>query len=233
MNKVLIANRGEIARRIMKTCRRLGIATVAVFSDVDRRARFVFEAGEAVPLGGATAADSYLRIDKLVEAAQRTGADAVHPGYGFLAESPEFATEVRRAGLVFIGPEAETIRAMGSKIESQRIMTQAGVPVVPSATLDGLDQADIEEAADGLGWPVLVKASAGGGGKGMRLVADRSRLPDDLAAARREAGASFGDDTVYLEAYIEAPRHVEVQIFGDRHGNVLHLYERECSIQRR
>ena len=233
MNKVLIANRGEIARRIMRTCRRLGIATVAVFSDIDRHARFVFEAGEAVPLGGASAADSYLQIDKLVEAARRTGADAVHPGYGFLAESPEFAAEVRRAGLVFVGPEAETIRAMGSKIESQRLMAAAGVPVVPSVTVDGLDRTEIEQAADGLGWPVLVKASAGGGGKGMRLVAERTGLHDGLAAARREAGASFGDDTVYLEAYIEAPRHVEVQIFGDQHGNVVHLYERECSIQRR
>lgn len=232
MNKILVANRGEIARRIMATCRRLGIATVAVFSDVDREARFVFEAGEAVPLGGAAAADSYLRIDLLLDAARRTGADAVHPGYGFLAESAEFAAAVREAGLTFIGPATETIRLMGSKIESQKLMAQAGLPVVPSATAGDGDDALIA-AADGLGWPLLVKASAGGGGKGMRRVERPEDLPGALAAARREAGSSFGDDTVYLEAYIAEPRHVEVQIFGDAHGRVIHLYERECSIQRR
>jgi acetyl/propionyl-CoA carboxylase alpha subunit len=233
MDKILIANRGEIARRIMATCRRLGIATAVVFSDVDRHARFVFEAGEAVPLGGETAAESYLQIDKLIDAARRTGADAVHPGYGFLAESPEFAETVRAAGLTFIGPAAETIRAMGSKIESRRLMAEAGVPVVPGATIEGPAAEEAAAAADRLGWPVLVKASAGGGGKGMRLVDEPARLAEAIAAAMREAGSSFGDETVYLEAYLPAPRHVEVQIFGDQHGNLIHLYERECSIQRR
>ncbi len=233
MNKILIANRGEIARRIMATCRRLGIETVAVFSDVDRHARFVFDAGEAVPLGGQTAAESYLRIDALLEAARATNADAVHPGYGFLAESAEFAEACRAAGLVFIGPRAETISAMGSKIESKRLMIEAGVPVVPSVTIDDIPEAELAAAGDGLGWPLLVKASAGGGGKGMRLVESREGLVEAIGAARREAGSSFGDDTVYLEAYVPAPRHVEVQIMGDTHGRVVHLYERECSIQRR
>lgn len=233
MNKVLIANRGEIARRIMATCRRLGIETVAVFSDFDRHSRFVFEAGEAVPLGGQTAAESYLRIDALLEAARRTNADAVHPGYGFLAESAEFAAACRDAGLIFIGPSADTISAMGSKIESKRLMIEAGVPVVPSLGIEDIPQADLPVAAETLGWPLLVKASAGGGGKGMRLVESGEGLEAAIQAARREAGASFGDDTVYLEAYVPAPRHVEVQIVGDRHGRVVHLYERECSIQRR
>jgi len=233
VNKILIANRGEIARRIMSTCRRLGIETVAVFSDFDRHARFVFEAGEAVPLGGQTAAESYLRIDAVLEAARRTGADAVHPGYGFLAESPEFADACREAGLVFIGPSAATISAMGSKVESKQIMIEAGVPVVPSLEIEGLSEPELGPAAEGLGWPLLVKASAGGGGKGMRLVESGAGLTDAIGAARREAGASFGDDTVYLEAYVPSPRHIEVQIFGDSHGRVVHLYERECSIQRR
>ncbi|NNC91097.1 MAG: ATP-grasp domain-containing protein [Acidimicrobiia bacterium] len=233
MNKILVANRGEIARRIMATCRRLGIETVAVFSDFDRHARFVFEADEAVPLGGLTAAESYLRIEAILEAARLTKADAVHPGYGFLAESAEFADACREAGLTFIGPAAATIAAMGSKIESKRLMTQAGVPVVPSLGIEDLSEADLGAAGDGLGWPLLVKASAGGGGKGMRLVASRAELADSIRAARREASASFGDDTVYLEQYLPAPRHVEVQIVGDTYGRVVHLYERECSIQRR
>lgn len=233
MNKVLIANRSEIARRIMATCRRLGIATVAVFSDFDRHARFVFEADEAVPLGGLTAAESYLRIEAVLEAARLTNADAVHPGYGFLAESAEFAAACREAGLTFIGPSADTISAMGSKIESKRLMTQAGVPVVPSLGIENLSEPDLAAAAEELGWPLLVKASAGGGGKGMRLVEDAAGLVDAIGAAQREAAASFGDETVYLEAYIPSPRHVEVQIVGDSHGRVVHLYERECSIQRR
>ncbi len=233
MNKILIANRGEIARRIMSTCRRLGIETVAVFSDIDRHARFVFEAGEAVPLGGETAAESYLRIDALLQAARRTGADAVHPGYGFLAESPEFADASREAGLVFIGPSAATMAAMGSKVESKRIMTGAGVPVVPSAEIGGLSDGEMAAAAERLGLPVLVKASAGGGGKGMRLVESTGSLAEAIGAARREAESSFGDDTVYLEAYVASPRHVEVQILGDGHGQVVHVHERECSIQRR
>jgi len=233
MNKILIANRGEIARRVMTTCRRLGIETVAVFSEADRHARFVLEADEAVPLGGETAAESYLRKEAIIDAARSTGADAIHPGYGFLAESAEFASACRAAGLIFIGPSSETITAMGSKIESKRLMVEAGIPVVPSTTIEGLHADQVIAAADDLGWPVLVKASAGGGGKGMRLVDGAGGLADAIEAARRESGSSFGDDTVYLEAYLSSPRHVEVQIFGDSVGRVVHLYERECSIQRR
>ncbi len=233
MNKILIANRGEIARRIMSTCRRLGIETVAVFSDADRQARFVFEAGESVPLGGDTAADSYLRIDAILEAASRTGVDGIHPGYGFLAENAEFAAACRQAGFVFIGPSSQTIAAMGSKIESKKLMVEAGVPVVGSVEIDGLSDEKIASSAADIGWPLLVKASAGGGGKGMRLVADAAALPEAVAAARRESAASFGDDSVYLEVFVPSARHVEVQIVGDQHGRIIHLYERECSIQRR
>lgn len=233
MNRILIANRGEIARRVMATCRRMSIETVAVFSEADKHAPFVFQADEAVPLGGETAGESYLRIEAILDAARHSGADAVHPGYGFLAESAEFATACREAGLVFIGPSSETIAAMGSKIESKRLMAEAGVPVVPSATINGRSESEVLSAAEELGWPVLVKASAGGGGKGMRLVEGDGALMDAIGAAGREAGSSFGDDTVYLEAYLPSPRHVEVQIVGDSTGRVVHLYERECSIQRR
>jgi acetyl/propionyl-CoA carboxylase alpha subunit len=233
MNRILIANRGEIARRVMATCRQMSIETVAVFSEADRHAPFVFEADEAVPLGGETARDSYLRIEAILDAARHSGADAVHPGYGFLAESAEFATACREAGLVFIGPSSETIAAMGSKIVSKRLMAEAGVPVVPSTTIVGLSEGETLAAAEELGWPVLVKASAGGGGKGMRLVEEGGSLMDAIGSAGREAGSAFGDDTVYLEAYLPSPRHIEVQIVGDSTGRVVHLYERECSIQRR
>jgi acetyl/propionyl-CoA carboxylase alpha subunit len=234
LRKLLIANRGEIARRIQQTCRELGIATVAVYAEPDRDAPFVREADEAVPLGGAAPADSYLRVDKLIDAAKRTGADAVHPGYGFLSERAEFAAACRDAGLRFVGPPPEAIAAMGSKLEAKRRMAEAGVPQLPSREVAaGTEPAALVALAGELGLPLLVKASAGGGGKGMRIVRAAAELPEAVAADGREALAAFGDGTVYLERYLEGARHVEVQIFGDSHGNVIHLHERECSIQRR
>jgi acetyl/propionyl-CoA carboxylase alpha subunit len=234
MRKVLIANRGEIARRIQRSCREMGIATVAVYAEPDRGAPFVREADEAVPLGGATPAESYLRIDALIAAARLAGADAVHPGYGFLAERADFAAACRAAGLVFIGPPPEAIAAMGSKLEAKRRMGAAGVPLLPGREIAaGAKPAQLAALASELGLPLLVKASAGGGGKGMRIVREAAELPEAVAAASREALAAFGDGTVFAERYLEGARHVEVQIFGDDHGRVVHLYERECSIQRR
>jgi len=237
MRKVLIANRGEIARRIARTCREMGIDTVAVFSEPDRHAPFVREADEAVALGGAAPAESYLRIDKLIEAARRTGADAIHPGYGFLAENAELAQRCIDAGLVFIGPPPAVITAMGSKLEAKRRMSEAGVPMLPSAEIPASETAgkgpDLGRLANEIGLPLLVKASAGGGGKGMRVVRKADDLAEAVTSARREAESAFGDGTVYLERYLEGARHVEVQIFGDTQGNVVHLGERECSIQRR
>ncbi len=233
LERVLIANRGEIARRIARTCRRLGIATVAVYSDADAGEPHVREADAAVRLGPAPATESYLDVDRLVAAALATGADAVHPGYGFLAENARFAEAVRAAGLVFVGPSPEGIRLMGDKAAAKRQLEAAGVPVVPGTHAAELDEAGLTAAAHELGVPLLVKAVAGGGGKGMRAVHDLAALPDALAAARREAAAAFGDDRVILERIVQAPRHVEVQVFGDRHGAVIHLNERECSVQRR
>ena len=235
MRKLLIANRGEIARRIQQTCRELGIATVAVYSEPDRDAPFVREADEAVPLGGASPAESYLRIDKLIDAAKRTGADAVHPGYGFLSERAEFAAACRDAGLRFVGPPPEAIAAMGSKLEAKRRMQQAGVPQLPSREV----AADTKPAESG-GARRRARAAAPREGVGRRRrqgacasCGTAGELPEAVAAAGREALSAFGDGTVYLERYLEGARHVEVQIFGDSHGNVIHLYERECSIQRR
>lgn len=233
IHKVLIANRGEIARRVMRTCRRLGISTVAVFSDADEAAPFVREADEAVRIGPAPSAESYLRIDSIVNAALKTGADAVHPGYGFLAENADFADACAAAGLIFIGPSTEAIAAMGSKREAKALMEQAGVPVIPGYSGDDQDPAALAKHAKKVGFPVLLKASAGGGGKGMKLVRQAAELPDAIASAKREGKNAFGDDTLLVEKYIEQPRHVEIQILGDLHGNVVHLNERECSIQRR
>lgn len=230
---VLVANRGEIARRVFRTCRAMGLRTVAVFSDPDRHAPFVREADEAFALGGSAATDSYLRIDKILEAAARGGADAIHPGYGFLAENAEFAQAVIDAGLTWIGPSPDAIARMGSKLESKRLITDAGVPTLPSTDLTGFEDAAVSQAADDIGYPVLVKASAGGGGKGMRIVSDPADLPEAVAGARREAESAFGDGTVFLEKYLVDPRHVEIQVFGDTHGNLVFLHERECSIQRR
>ncbi|NNE74454.1 MAG: ATP-grasp domain-containing protein, partial [Acidimicrobiales bacterium] len=233
ISRLLVANRGEIAARIIRTCRTLGIETVAVYSDADRDAAFVQLADVSVAIGGEAPADSYLRSDVIVAAATQAGADAVHPGYGFLSENAEFAQSVIDAGLVFVGPRPQTIAAMGSKIEAKRLMADAGVPVLPSAELDGLDDAAVQAAIDGVGYPAMIKASAGGGGRGMRIVSDPSDVLEAVAGARREADAAFGDGTLFAERYVAPSRYVEVQIFGDHDGNVVHFHERECSLQRR
>ncbi|MET9292936.1 biotin carboxylase N-terminal domain-containing protein [Streptomyces sp. NPDC003077] len=230
---VLVANRGEIAVRVIRTLRALGVRSVAVFSDADADARHVREADTAVRIGPAAATESYLRTDRLLEAAARTGARAVHPGYGFLAENAAFARAVTDAGLVFIGPSAEAIDLMGDKIRAKETVRAAGVPVVPGSSGSGLTDAQLAEAAREIGMPVLLKPSAGGGGKGMRLVRDAARLDEEIAAARREARGSFGDDTLLVERWIDRPRHIEIQVLADGHGQVIHLGERECSLQRR
>ncbi|RFA09997.1 acetyl/propionyl-CoA carboxylase subunit alpha [Subtercola boreus] len=231
---LLIANRGEIACRIIRTAREMGIRTVAVFSDADAEALFVAQADRAVRLPGVAPAQTYLRGDLIIEAALRTGADAVHPGYGFLSENADFAQAVGDAGLVFVGPTPDAIRAMGSKIRAKEMMAASGVPVLRGATVTGEStEAELIAGVADIGYPLLVKASAGGGGRGMRIVTEPSGLAESVASARREAGSAFGDDAVFVEKYITAPRHVEVQIFGDTHGTVVHLFERECSIQRR
>lgn len=231
--KLLIANRGEIALRVIRACRELGITSVAVHSDADAHAPHVREADEAVPIGPAPSVESYLRGETIVEAALATGAEAIHPGYGFLSEREWFARLVQDRGLTWIGPPPEAIAAMGSKTAARRLALAAGVPVVPGTTEPVRDAADAQETARGMGFPVLLKAAAGGGGKGMRIVRDAADLEGALAAARREARNAFGDDAVYVEKYIEGPRHVEVQVLADRHGTVLALGERECSVQRR
>jgi len=232
-DKVLVANRGEIARRILRTCHAMGLSTVAVHSEADRAAPFVAEADEAVCIGPAPAAESYLVMERLVEAAHRTGAGALHPGYGFLAENAELAEVCEGAGIVFVGPSAAAIRAMGSKIEAKARMTASGVPVVPGFDGGLQDDAGFLLAAAEIGYPILVKASAGGGGKGMRVVRSQAALVEALGAGRREAIAAFGDDRLLLERFVEEPRHIEVQILGDATGRVVHLFERECTVQRR
>jgi len=231
--KILIANRGEIACRIIKTCKDLGIKTVAVYSDIDKNALHVKLADEAYLLGAAPAKESYLRIDKIIEAAKATGAEAIHPGYGFLSENNEFNKQVRAAGLIFIGPEPEPMRSLGSKIESRHTMVGAGIPVIPGFIIKGLQFAEIKSGAEEIGLPVLIKASAGGGGKGMRVVRDIASLQESIDSAKREALSAFGDDSVFVEKYIDNPRHIEVQVAADKHRNVIHLFERECSLQRR
>lgn len=230
---VLVANRGEIAVRVIRTLREQGVRSVAVFSDADADARHVREADTAVRIGPPAASESYLSVPALLEAARRTGAQAVHPGYGFLAENAEFAQACADAGLVFIGPPASAISLMGDKIRAKETVAAAGVPVVPGSSGSGLTDAQLEAAAQEIGMPVLLKPSAGGGGKGMRLVRDASVLAEEIAAARREARASFGDDTLLVERWIDRPRHIEIQVLADTHGNVIHLGERECSLQRR
>ncbi|HEX5568976.1 MAG TPA: acetyl/propionyl/methylcrotonyl-CoA carboxylase subunit alpha [Streptomyces sp.] len=230
---VLVANRGEIAVRVIRTLRRLGVRSVAVFSDADAGARHVREADTAVRIGPAVAAESYLSAERLLDAALRTGAQAVHPGYGFLAENAAFARAVTDAGLVFVGPPAEAIELMGDKIRAKETVRAAGVPVVPGSSGSGLTDAELTDAALEIGMPVLFKPSAGGGGKGMRLVRDKERLAEEIAAARREARGSFGDDTLLVERWIDRPRHIEIQVLADGHGTVVHLGERECSLQRR
>ncbi|HRW46011.1 MAG TPA: acetyl-CoA carboxylase biotin carboxylase subunit [Caldilinea sp.] len=230
--KILIANRGEIAVRIIRACQEMGIATVAVYSDADAGALHVALADEAVRIGPPPPRDSYLCADCILEAARARGCDAIHPGYGFLAENADFADAVTAAGLTFIGPSGAAMRVMGSKTSARAAMQAAGVPVVPGYQASQ-DDADLVAAATELGYPVLVKATAGGGGKGMRVVADPGDLPAALASARREAANAFGDDRIYLEKRILHPHHIEFQVFGDAHGNAVHLFERECSVQRR
>lgn len=233
-NRVLVANRGEIALRVFRTAAQLGIDTVAVYSEPDAKAQHVLAADYAVALGGTSSAESYLQADKILEAARRAGADAIHPGYGFLSENPGFARAVREAGLVWIGPDPESIEAMALKVEAKNLAAAADVPLVPGAELDGeISETELAALGEKVGFPLLVKASAGGGGKGMRIVNACDELPAAVAGARREAAASFGDDTVFLERYLTHARHVEVQIFGDAHQNVVEFGERECSIQRR
>jgi acetyl-CoA carboxylase biotin carboxylase subunit len=231
--KVLIANRGEIALRVIRACRELGVASVAVYSDADARAAHVREADEAVHIGAPPSTESYLRGKRIIDAAQRLGAEAIHPGYGFLSEREWFARAVRDAGLVFIGPPPEAIAAMGSKTAARTLAVNANVPVVPGTTEPLNDADEARAVADRFGYPVLLKAAAGGGGKGMRLVRDASQMESSLDAARRESKSSFGDDAVYVEKYIVGPRHVEIQVLGDTFGTMLSLNERECSVQRR
>ena len=230
---VLVANRGEIAVRVIRTLRAMGIRSVAVFSDADAGARHVAEADVAVRLGPAPARQSYLSIDALLSAAERTGAQAVHPGYGFLSENAAFAHALDAAGITFIGPPTAAIRTMGDKISAKATVSAAGVPVVPGISRPGLTDDDLIAAAPQIGFPVLVKPSAGGGGKGMRVVHEARELPSALASARREASSAFGDDTLFLERFVLNPRHIEVQVLADTHGGVVHLGERECSLQRR
>ncbi|MBI4737707.1 MAG: acetyl-CoA carboxylase biotin carboxylase subunit [candidate division NC10 bacterium] len=230
--KILIANRGEIAIRVIRACRELGIANVAVFSEADRASLHVRYADEAACVGPAPSARSYLDMDAILEVARRSGAEAIHPGYGFLAENAEFARRCEAAGVAFIGPPSQAIRAMGSKTSARRLATAAGVPVVPGA-IEDLSDAEVEARAREIGLPVVVKAAAGGGGKGMRVVQAETDLASAIRAARSEAQSAFGDSAIYVEKYLVAPRHVEMQILADRHGNTIYLGERECSVQRR
>ena len=231
--KILIANRGEIACRVIRTCKQMGIATVAVYSDPDRHALHVQMADEAVHIGPARAAESYLDAARILQAAQDTGAEAVHPGYGFLSENEDFAKACKKAGIVFIGPTPEAIELMGSKSAAKALMEKAGVPVTPGYHGDKQDLKTLETEARRIGYPLLIKAVAGGGGKGMRIVREASEFKAALEGAQREAKAAFGDDHVLIEKYLEKPRHIEFQVFGDAHGNAVHLFERECSLQRR
>jgi acetyl-CoA carboxylase biotin carboxylase subunit len=232
LNKVLVANRGEVAVRILRACRELGLKTVSVYSDVDRSALHVRYADESYLLGPASPSESYLSIDRLIETARRSGADAIHPGYGFLAENAEFAHACQKAGLAFIGPRPHVIELMGNKVAARQVVQAVGIPMAPG-TASGLSDDELEAAAQRIGYPLLVKATAGGGGKGMRVVRSLPELAPAIAAARQEAEASFGDGAVYLEGIIQGARHIEFQILGDQHGNVVHLGDRECSIQRR
>ncbi|HRD77721.1 MAG TPA: biotin carboxylase N-terminal domain-containing protein, partial [Hyphomicrobiaceae bacterium] len=233
LSKVLIANRGEIALRIMRTAKRLGMATVAVYSEADRDALFVRHADEAVAIGPAPATESYLRLDRIIEAAQKTGADCIHPGYGFLSENADFPDACAKAGIAFVGPSGEAMRKLGGKAAAKAIARAAGVTVVPGYDGDAQDAKTLAEHAGRIGYPVMIKAVAGGGGRGMRLVTKPAEFAAALESAAREAAASFGNPRVLVEKVVVAPRHVEVQVFGDRHGNVVHLFERDCSLQRR
>jgi acetyl-CoA carboxylase biotin carboxylase subunit len=230
---VLVANRGEIARRVFRACRSLGIKSVAVYSEADREAAHVRDADQSVLIGPATARESYLSIERIIDAAKRTGAEAVHPGYGFLSENWRFADACAASGLTFIGPSPDAIRSMGDKSEARRLMAAAGVPIVPGTPTAVTDAADAARRAEQIGYPLILKASAGGGGIGMARVNGPGELPAAFAAATRRAEAAFGAGAVYMERYLERPRHVEIQVFGDGRGNVVHMHERDCSVQRR
>ncbi|MEZ4870926.1 MAG: acetyl-CoA carboxylase biotin carboxylase subunit [Bdellovibrionales bacterium] len=231
--KILVANRGEIAIRVIRTCREMGIQSVAVYSEADRNGLHVMLADEAYPIGPAASAESYLRIDKIIEVAKLSGAEAVHPGYGFLSENADFATALKDAGIVFIGPTADNIRAMGDKLASRELMKKAGVPTVPGTegSVKDAEQAKVE--AERIGYPVIIKASAGGGGKGIRVVHDPKEIESQFRACQSEGLNYFKDDRVFIERFIQNPKHIELQVFGDTKGNVVHLFERECSAQRR
>ncbi len=232
LRKVLVANRGEIALRVIRACRELGIRTVAVFSDADRRARYLTQADEAVPLGPPVAAESYLRIDKILDAAKKTGADAIHPGYGFLSENAEFSDACAKAKVKFIGPRAESMRAVGNKVAARRLAESCGVPTVPGISKP-VTEAEAAEFGRAHGWPILLKAAAGGGGRGQRVVRSDKELAKALREATREAQAAFGSSDIFVETFLEKPRHIEIQFIADAHGGAVHLGERECSIQRR
>jgi acetyl-CoA carboxylase biotin carboxylase subunit len=231
--KILIANRGEIAIRVMRACREMGIATVAVYSEADQTSPHIRAADEAVLLGPAPAAESYLHMDRIIQAARQTGSEGIHPGYGFLAENSEFARRCEAEGLVFIGPNSRALELVGDKVRARQTMDRAGVPIIPGMKSIPKTMAECRRAAQSLGYPVIVKASAGGGGKGMRIVSDEQGLEAAVEAGRREAKSAFGDESVYLEKYLEEPRHVEFQVLADNEGRRIHLFERECSIQRR
>lgn len=233
IRKILIANRGEIAIRVMRTCREMDITTVAVYSDADRTSLHVRYAHEAYYIGAAPSAESYLNIDKIIDAAKKSGADAIHPGYGFLSENPKFARRCKEEGIIFIGPSAEVMLTMGDKIRAREAMKKAGIPVVPGTEGSISDEKEAVNVIRGIGLPVMIKAAAGGGGKGMRLVHEEKDIETALRAARSEAKAGFGDDSVYIEKYISSPHHIEFQILMDEFGNAVHLFERECSVQRR
>lgn len=233
IKKVLIANRGEIAVRIIRSCREMGIHTVAVFSDADRTSMHVRYAGEAYHIGPSPSNESYLKMDKILEIAKLSGADAIHPGYGFLSENAEFSRRCQEEGIIFIGPSPEAILGMGDKITARRTMIKAGVPVVPGTSDAVTNEDDALETIRQIGLPVMIKASAGGGGKGMRLVREESKILSSLRGARSEAKTAFGNDAVYIEKYIDSPHHIEFQVLADRDGNTVHLFERECSVQRR
>ena len=231
--KILIANRGEIAVRIIKACQEMRIKTIAVYSDVDKKAPHVQLSDESINLGDPTPIESYLNIPKIIENAQKLGADAIHPGYGFLSENPDFALSCLDKGIKFIGPHPKVISLMGDKIAAKKTMEKAGVPVIPGYHGIKQDNKSLINEGKKIGFPLLVKAAAGGGGKGMRIVHDEDVLEESIESAKRESKSSFGNDTIFIEKYIDKPRHIEFQILADEHGNTIHLYERECSIQRR
>jgi acetyl-CoA carboxylase biotin carboxylase subunit len=233
IKKVLIANRGEIAIRIARTCREMGIGTVAIYSDLDRKSPFVHYMDEAFALGGQTSLDTYLRVDKIIDICHKSKIDAVHPGYGFLAENPEFAQTVEDEGFIFIGPPASAIKLMGNKTAARQKMIEKGIPVVPGTDSPITDPKEALKIAEKIGFPILIKASAGGGGKGMRRVENKQEFNSAVEGAQREAGSAFGDSSVYIEKYVDQPRHIEFQILADKYGNIIDLGERECSIQRR